>query len=418
MIPDRFARVLRAPDVVRLLSAAVLARMPIGIDGLAIVLFVRAETGSFASAGLVAGAFGLGTGVTSPLQGRLIDKRGHARIMLPLAVGHATSLATLVALGLEGAPTAVLVLCGLAAGATLPPVGFVVRPMLPRLLGSRDDLLPSAYALDGIAIEMVFISGPLLTAAVVSVASPAAALVVACGFVLAGTLILVTSPASRAWHPTASEHERHFLGALVSPGVRTLVAACAPVGFALGATEVTMTAFATAHGSRAAAGALLAVWALGSAAGGLAYGAREHGLGPGARWVRLAATFPLCSTPLALAPSIPVMVPLAFVAGLCLAPLLAATNQLIGDVAPPGAVTEAFAWPITAIALGASAGSATAGAIAEAWGWREGFAAVLAAGLASAVVAVGRRATVMAEGVRAAHLGGAENARSGDEVEA
>jgi hypothetical protein len=42
---ERYARVLRAPDVVRLLGAAVLARMPLGIDSLAIVLFVRAETG-------------------------------------------------------------------------------------------------------------------------------------------------------------------------------------------------------------------------------------------------------------------------------------------------------------------------------------------------------------------------------------
>jgi MFS family permease len=381
---------------VRLLGAAVLARMPVGIDSLAIVLFVRAEKGSFAAAGVVAAAFGLGSGVTSPLQGRLIDRHGHARVMLPLAAGHATALGALVALGLAGAPTVVLVACGLAAGATIPPVGFVVRPMLPGLLGARDDLLPSAYALDGIAIEMVFIGGPLLTAVVVSVASPAAALLVACGFALAGTLVLVTSPASRAWRPTLAERERHLLGALASPGVRTLVAATAPVGFALGATEVTMTAFASHHGSRAAAGALLALWAVGSAAGGLAYGAREHGLEPGPRWVRLAALFPLCSAPLLVAPSIPVMAPLAVIAGLCLAPLLAAVNQLIGDVAPPGAVTEAFAWPITAIALGAAAGSAAAGAIAQSWGWREGFVAVLLAGLLGAALAVGRRATVVA----------------------
>jgi MFS family permease len=409
VITDRFARVLRAPDVVRLLGAAVLARMPIGIDTLAIVLFVRAETGSFARAGLAAAAFGLGSGVTSPGQGRLIDRHGHARVMLPLAALHAASLGALVALGLSGAPTVALVACGLAAGATVPPVGFVVRPMLPRLLGDRDDLLPSAYALDGIAIEMVFISGPLLTAVVVSVASPAAALLVACGFALAGTLVLVTSPASRAWRPVERSHERHLLGALASPGVRTLVAATAPVGFALGATEVTMTAFASHHGSRAAAGALLALWAVGSAVGGLVYGARDHALEPGARWVRLAAVFPVCSAPLVLASSIAVMVPLAFIAGLCLAPLLAAVNQLVGDVAPPGAVTEAFAWPITAIALGASAGSAAAGAIAQAWGSREGFIAVVAAGLVGATIAVGRRATVLAGGVRAPHLGGAES---------
>jgi MFS family permease len=392
---DRYARVLRAPDVARLLGAAVLARMPIGIDSLAIVLFTRAETGSFAAAGLVAAAFGLGSGVTSPIQGRLIDRHGHAQVMLPLAALHAASLGALVALGLGGAPTAVLVLCGLAAGASVPPVGSVVRPMLPRLLASDEALLPTAYALDGIAIEMVFITGPLLTALIVTVASPAVALLVACGFVLAGTVVLVTAPASRAWQPSPVQEERHLLGALASPGVRTLVAATAPVGFALGATEVTMTAFASDHGSRPAAGLLLALWAVGSGLGGLLYGAREHGLAPAARWVRLAVAFPLCSIPLALAPSIPVMTILALMAGLCLAPLLAAANQLIGDVAPRGAVTEAFAWPITAIALGASAGSASAGAIVQSLDWRTGFVVVVAAGLVTATIALSRRATVL-----------------------
>jgi MFS family permease len=391
---ERYARVLRAPDVARLLGAAVLARMPIGIDTLAIVLFVRAETGSFARAGLVAAAFGIGSGVSSPLQGRLIDQHGHARIMLPLAALHAVSLGTLVALGLTGAPTAVLVACGLVAGGTVPPVGSVVRPMLSRLLGSDQDLLPTAYALDGIAIEMVFIGGPLLTAAIVSVGSPAVALVVAAGFAMAGTVVLVTAPASRAFRPSGEEGERHLLGALASPGVRTLVASIAPVGFAVGATEVTMTAFATDHGSRPAAGALLALWAVGSGVGGLAYGAREHGLATDARWVRFTVAFPLCSAPLVLAPSIPVMAVLALMAGLCLAPFMASANQLIGDVAPPGARTEAFAWPITAIALGAAGGSATAGVIIEASGWRAAFLAVIAAGLLAATVAVTRRRTL------------------------
>jgi MFS family permease len=393
---ERFARVLRAPDVARLLGAAVLARMPIGIDSLAMVLFVRAETGSFARAGLVAAAFGLGVGCSAPVLGRLIDRHGHARVMLPLAGLHAASLGALVAFGLAEAPTGVLVACGLAAGLTIPPVGSVVRPLLAGLLEDDAGLLPTAYALDGIAIEVVFVTGPLLTAAIVIVASPAVALLVACGFVTLGTVVLVMAPASRAWRPDAGDHERHLLGALASPGVRTIVAATAPAGFALGATEVTMTAFASDHGSRAAAGALLAVWALGSAIGGLTYGGREHTSAPGPRWVRLAALFPLCSIPLILAPSIAVMAPLAVIAGLCLAPYMAAANQLVGDVAPPGAVTEAFAWPITAIGLGAAVGSAAAGAIAQTWGWRPGFVAVVAAGAVTALIAVAGRATVRA----------------------
>ena len=354
---QRFARVLRAPDVARLLGAAVLARMPIGIDSLGMVLFVRAETGSFARAGLVAAAFGLAIGLSAPALGRLIDHHAHARVMLPLAACTRPRWA-------GSSPWGSRARRRRAGG--LQPGG---RPQLPArrvgrataaggLLSDDEDLLPTAYALDGIAIELVFVTGPLLTAAIVVVASPAVALLVACGFVIVGTIVLVTTPASRAWRPDARQHERHLLGALASPGVRTLVAATAPVGFALGATEVTMTAFAADHGSRAAAGALMAAWAAGSGVGGLTYGGREHASAPGPRWVRLAAVFPLCSLPLVLAPSILAMAPLALIAGLCLAPYMAAANQLVGDVAPPGAVTEAFAWPITAIGLGAAGGSA------------------------------------------------------------
>ena len=156
--------------------------------------------------------------------------------------------------------------------------------------------------------------------------------------------------------------------------MRTIVAATAPVGFALGATEVTMTAFAADHGSRAAAGALMAAWAAGSGIGGLTYGGREHASAPGRA---LGAPGRALPAVLAAAPARAVdrwpWRRWPSIAGLCLAPYMAAANQLVGDVAPAGAVTEAFAWPITAIGLGAAGGSAVAGAIAQSWGWRPGF---------------------------------------------
>lgn len=390
---QRYARVLRAPDVARLMSAAVLARVPIGIDSLAMVLFVRNETGSFATAGLVVAGFGIGAGLCAPLMGRLIDAVGHSRVMMPLAFMHAVALGALAALGLAGAPAATLVACGLVVGLSIPPVGSVVRPMLPRLLAREEDLLPTAYALDGIAIETVFVTGPLLTALIVTLASPEVALLVAGAFAIGGTLLLVTTPASRDFAPDPAR-ERHLLGALASPGVRTLVAISAPLGVSVGATEVTMTAFAADHGSKAAAGALLAAWAAGSGIGGLVYGAREHSLAPAARWVRFAVAFPLCCVPLLVAPSIAGMAFIAPLAGVCLAPLLAAQNQILGDVAPPGAVTEAFAWPITTIAIGAALGSAVAGALVQGSGWRPGFATAVAAAALAATMAVARRRTV------------------------
>ena len=147
------------------------------------VLFVRAETGSFARAGAGGGRLRARRRLLGPGPGpahRPPRPRAGSCCRWPACTRP--RWAALVAFGLAGAPTGALVACGLAAGITIPPVGSVVRPLLAGP-ARRDDasLLPTAYALDGIAIELVFVTGPLLTAAIVVVASPAVALLVACG---------------------------------------------------------------------------------------------------------------------------------------------------------------------------------------------------------------------------------------------
>src|SRR3954449_7735332 len=95
----RYARILRAPHVMALMVAALVARLPIGIDALAIVLFLRERTGSYATAGIVSACFALGSGAGAPLSGRLVDRFGQREVLIPLALLHAVGLALLVALG-------------------------------------------------------------------------------------------------------------------------------------------------------------------------------------------------------------------------------------------------------------------------------------------------------------------------------
>lgn len=393
----RYARVARTPQVSRLLTAALLARLPLGIHPLALLLFVRGQGGSFALAGLVGAAFAVGSGLLTPLKGRLVDHRGHAPVMVPLAAAHAAALTGVLALGLGGAPAGTLTACAFAAGATLPSVGAVVRPLLADLLADAPELQTAAFALDGILIELVFISGPLLTALVASALSPAAALACAGAFTVTGAALLLASPASRTWRPVEGV-ARHPLGALASRGLRTVVVVTIAVGVAVGATRVAIVAFADVHGTRGAAGLLLGLWSAGSAVGGVVYGARGRAAGARAAWVRFALVSPLCALPLLLAPSIPVMLVLVAVAGSTMAPLLAASNQFVGDLAPLGTLTEAFILPTTALVLGTALGSAGGGALVDASGWRLGFAAVVVASAVAGAMALGRRRTLAPPG--------------------
>ena len=132
----RYARILRTPHVMPLMAAAIVARLPIGIDSLAIVLFLRDHTGSYAAAGAVSAAFALGGGAGAPLSGRLIDRFGQRRVLVPLALVHAGGLAMLVALALLGAPVAVLVPVAALAGLALPPISATIPSSSRRLTRS------------------------------------------------------------------------------------------------------------------------------------------------------------------------------------------------------------------------------------------------------------------------------------------
>jgi MFS family permease len=167
-----------------------------------------------------------------------------------------------------------------------------------------------------------------------------------------------------------------------------------PAGIGVGLCEVALPAFSDASGAAATAGVLLATWSLGSAAGGLVYGALPNR--PPLERVHLwvAGLLPLGLLPLALAPSVPVMALLVIPAGMFIAPLLATRNELVGWVAPEGARTEAYTWPVTAFVGGIAIGSAVAGAIVEGPGWRTAFVVAGAVAAAGTVIVAVRRNTL------------------------
>ena len=392
----RYAAVLRSPYVARLLTTALISRAPVGVNGLAIVLFMRAETGSYATAGAVAGFYAVGAAVVAPFLGRLVDRTGAPRVLLPLAIGHGVFLGALVALGVAGAANGWLFLLAFAAGSAIPPVGSVLRALWPRLMADEPDLITTAYALDSVIVEVAFVIGPLVVGLVAAVASPQLALLAAIGLVIAGTAAFAANAPVRAYDP-GGDHAHDTggrLGALRSPGVRTLVATTLPIGFCVGAAEVAFPAFGESLGSPALAGPLIAIWSLGSACGGLFYGAHAHRVDLTTAYLRTLAIVPLVTLPLALPSSFVVMAPLALLSGIAIAPLIAAGSQLVGQVAPQGALTEAYTWPLTSLVGGVAAGNAASGGIVASIGWREAFIAAAAVGAFGIAVGFARRATL------------------------
>jgi len=387
----RYREVLKVPHVAALVVWMMLSRLPIGINGLAVILFLRAETGSFAVAGAVAGGLAVGGAAGAQLVGGLVDRLG-ARVLLLVAVLHAVALGALVAGGVAGVPAALLIVVGIVAGGSVPPTSSVLRSLWPTLLGDRHDLRQAAYAIDSVGVELLFTLGPLLTALLATLVAPAAALAVSAAAVLVGTIAFVAQPGVDVGRTPKPEGKR-FAGALRSPGVLTLALTSVPAGIGLGICEVAIPAFSSAHGAANRAGLLLAVWSVSSAVGGILYGAMRR---PPLQQAHIAVTIllPLSLLPLATAPSLAAMALLVIPAGLFIAPMLATRNELIGWVAPPDARTEAFTWPQTAFVGGIAIGAALAGTIVQHSGSSPAFLAAGGIAALGAVIAIARRSTV------------------------
>jgi MFS family permease len=389
-----YLAILSVPHMKPLIAASLLTRLPIGINALATILFLRERTGSFAVAGAAAGALALGAGLGAPIGARLVDRFG-PRALVGLAAGHATGLLGLLALGYADAPAAALVGAGVLTGACLPPTSSVMRALYPRLANHDPVLIQSAFALDSVLTETIFIAGPLLTAVLVAAIAPAAALVLSAGAVAIGVLtFLAALPPSE--EPDADRPSAGRLGALRAPGIQTLVLSMLPMGFAFGMLEVAIPAFATDNHRPELAGVLTAVWSLASAAGGLVYGARSRQTSLARVHLRVALFLPLGLLPLVLAGSPLSMAFLVIPAGVFIAPLIATRNELAGQVAPPGSMTEALTWPLTGLVGGVSLGAAAAGGVVEASSWRTAVFIAAVAAASGALVSLARRGTLQA----------------------
>ena len=94
----RYRSVLTLPGAPAPVAASILGSLPIGMFALAILLLGERETGSFAQAGRIAGAFGLANAIGAVMQGRLMDRLGQTRVLRPAATVHLVAVASLVGL--------------------------------------------------------------------------------------------------------------------------------------------------------------------------------------------------------------------------------------------------------------------------------------------------------------------------------
>jgi len=357
MVPASYRSLLRTPSVPWALATALVARLPQGMVGLALVLLVEDRTGSFAAAGLVSAAYVIGAGIGGPVLARLSDRLGTRPVLLPAAALCAAASVALGTFGGDEVP--VLLALAALAGLATPPISTVARALWPRLLPDQERLT-AMYALEATTQELTFIAGPTLVAGLVALAAPGAAVAASGLLALAGTLLFLSGAAGRRWPVQAAEGGRDLRGLWPAFAAGLLIAAT------FAAVEVAVVAAVDARGVPAAAGILLAAWSTGSLAGGLVAGARPLSGPPERLLPRLLLLVAGAHALLAVLPA-----PWGLGAGLSLAgatvaPAMAQLYALVQRRATAAGRTEAFAWLATSFLAGGGAGAALSGVLAEA----------------------------------------------------
>jgi MFS family permease len=375
-----------SPGALRLLAWSLVARLPLTMIGIGLLVHAQRLTGSFAVAGLVSGAYAVATGAGGPALGRLADRRGQLAVLAPSVAATVALLGAAAALPAGVAP-GLLVALAAGIGLATPPLAACVRALLPGVV--RDPAgAAAAYAVDAAAVELTWVAGPPLALSVGAAWSTGGALAVAAAVLAVGTVAFAAQPATRAWRP-APPAERARGGSLRAPGLRTLVVVLVGVGVLFGAVEVGVTAAARSLGTPSAAGPLVGLWGLGSLGGGVVAARRGGRLDRAAALALVLAL--LGAGHVALAAAAGSVVALAaglLVAGAAIAPTLAIAYAIVERVAPRGTVTEAFAWLSTATAVGSAVGASVAGALADGAGPAAAFLLAGVAGGAAALVAV------------------------------
>lgn len=385
-----YREALALPGARAFTSAAFVARMPIAIVGLGLILLVSGFTGSYADAGAISAAYTLSAAVGSILTSRLADRRGQGRVLIVLALLNAVGLSTLVLAVRSSSALWICMTIAAFAGASQPAVGSMVRARWAHAarVAGKPEVVRRAFALESILDELVFTFGPLIAATASTFIGLGSPLYIASALICAGGLALA---AQRRTEPEIHQHVEHSGSALKQRGMLSVATVALGVGAVFGSYEVAVVAFSADAGNQSISGLILGLWAAGSAVGGLWFGARRWQYPLSTQLVALTAVLVAVLLPSLIAPNILVLTLITAAGGAVIAPTLITVFSISERIVPARLLTEGLAFATSALTVGFAAGVAVGGVLVDAGGSRLAFGLAIAGAIWALAVAVTRR---------------------------
>jgi predicted MFS family arabinose efflux permease len=374
-----YRRALASRPLRTILVLGTLVRGPVFASGVLITVHVVTTLGhSYAAAGALAAAATIAIAVSGPWRGRLLDRLGLRRVVLPslLVAVVCWSIAPFVGYW----PLLVL---AVVAGLFVIPTFSITRQAVIASVGEADRR--TAISLDSAAVELSFMIAPAIAVWAAAQWSTAWVLFATEMLgVLGGVLIWVVDPPLRgegevqvgtARVPIRTWFRLPFLAVCLAALASTLVLSGSDIGIVATMRELDAVA---------QIGIVLALWGLGSLVGGLLYGAMARSISP--FW--LLGGLALVTVPMALATSLWSLAAFGFLAGLLCAPTITATIDQASRIVPAAVRGEAMGWHGSFLTTGGALGAPIAGLAIDRRGPPAGFVTVAVVGLLVAVAGV------------------------------
>jgi MFS family permease len=363
-----YSELFKTPGAKRIASAGFIARLPIAMDALAIILFVQSVDGRYAIAGSLTAVAALVTVISSPLWSKAADHFGQ-RIVLSTAIPiRIFAIITFIALVVNGAPVWSWFAAIFLAESASVSIGSMTRRRWAHVLGGdKKDVLSTSYTFESLLDEFIYILGPVITTAVVAAIAPSAGLILGVLFLLVGVPLLISHRNS----DPGVEH-RH-VGTKLKSVFRNqkLQAVAIPLtiaGGAFSAVNICVVAFSEERGAKSISGVLLGIWAVGGAVSALINGSITWKISHGARYVGYMVGMALVSLSFPFINNFYVLGLALFLQGLCIAPLLPNGLSLVTDSVSPSQMTQAITLATAGIPLTGSLSSFLSGVVIDNYG--------------------------------------------------
>jgi predicted MFS family arabinose efflux permease len=317
----------------------------------------------------------------------MADRLGQSRVLPWTILVFTVSLSLLMWAVEDGWPVPLPYVLAAVGGAAQPQIGSCVRARWSHNVPDKLQLR-TAFAIEAVVDEAVFVLGPILVTVLATTLHPTAGLGTAVAAGLLGTLALA---AQRSTEPPAHPRgDRRAPGAPMPWGVLgPLVVTGAAMGALFGGVEVATVAFSEELGSKAVSGPMLGLFALGSLLAGFVSGL-VHWRSANAtryRWGTVALAAALL--PLPFVEGFVLLGAVLFVAGFAIAPTLIAIVAWVEESVPAQRLTEGISIVTTGIAVGVAPGAALVGGVVDRHGASASYWVPVLAAWVGAAVAVG-----------------------------